>query len=566
VNRYAGGSSFRPRLIENQHTMPRSRLGPLAIETKLGDDPSTSSVWRAIHVEQRKAVAVKVFSAPFGGTPEARQVFADEWEQLKLLKHPGLAQCYGGGFEEADAYLANELIDGETLSSQMIRTGKLSWENTLEIAQGLADALEYLHARGIVHGSISCDKIIIAGFAPVLLDVRVDRFGSPFRSSNPPSIESIARQAPELVATGLNTASSRCSVASDLYQLGALIYQCITGRPPVSGETIQEVRANSQTESPEPAASIVMQCPVWFDKLIMQLLEKDPANRPPSATAVKLALQEVRKRSLSRTGVAEHASSGFSPLQVTNQREKDEARKLLGRGVIDLNAAEEQDEIPDATVWHDQPWFLFGGLLAILLMLAYVAWPASEQSLRDRAERLIDLGTRSALAEAEKQPLRELMVRFPDGPNATWAKQQTDRINAIQFLHQLSFKIKKNLAISNQGELLHKQAQQLSGNGQIREAIDKYHSMITVLGDAPEYENAVNAARYQIEILQQEPVAETDAEKIIRARLREAEQLLSQDRLEESRKIWNSLVELYGENADLKPLIDQARQRLVENP
>ena len=52
--------------------MPRSRLGPLAIEAKLGDHPSQSSVWRAIHVQLKRAVAVKVFAAPFGGTPEAR--------------------------------------------------------------------------------------------------------------------------------------------------------------------------------------------------------------------------------------------------------------------------------------------------------------------------------------------------------------------------------------------------------------------------------------------------------------------------------------------------------------
>ena len=197
--------------------MPRSRLGPLAIESKLGDHPSTSSVWRAVHVQHKKSVAVKVFSAPFGGTPEARKLFADEWERLKQLSHPGLAKCFGGGFEETDAYLAYELIEGETLASQIERMGRLSWENTLEIAQGLADAIECLHGNGIVHGSISPDKIIVSGFAPVLLDPRTDRFGSPFRSSRPPSIEQAARQAPELVTSGITTSPGQCSPASDLY-------------------------------------------------------------------------------------------------------------------------------------------------------------------------------------------------------------------------------------------------------------------------------------------------------------------------------------------------------------
>ncbi len=548
--------------------MPRSRLGPLAIETKLGDHPSTSSVWRAVHVQHRKSVAVKVFSAPFGGTPEARRLFADEWERLKSLSHPGLAKCFGGGFEETDAYLAYELIEGETLASQIERGGRLSWENALELAQGLTETLEYLHGQGFVHGRLVPDKVIVAGFAPVLLDVRLDRFGSPFRTSRPPTIDQIARQAPEVASAqpGRSPAAVQPTQSSDLYGLGVLLYHAITGRLPISGETIEEVRNNVATEVPQTPGSIVFECPIWFDKLIMRLLEKDPVNRPPNATAVKMALAEVRKRALSRTGVAEHVSSGFSPLQVTTQQDKDEARTLLGRGVVDLRKAEQEEEqTPDATVWHDQPWVLIGGLVAILLLLAWVAWPASEASLRAEAERLIAQDTRSSLAQAERHPLREILVRFPDGPNAEWARRQVDTINVKQFLHQLSVKIKNNLPIKDQGELLHKQAQQFADNGDPATAIDKYRSMVTVLGDDPEYETAVHAARYRIAELEKQADGVSDAAKIVQARLDEADALLAENQFVEARKIWSSLVELYGDNSELKPLIDQAQQRLTEN-
>ncbi|MCC9602796.1 serine/threonine protein kinase [Stieleria sp. JC731] len=546
--------------------MPRSRLGPLAIESKLGDHPSTSSVWRAVHVQQKKSIAVKLFSAPFGGTPEARQAFADEWERLKKLSHPGLARCFGGGFEDADAYLAYELIEGETLQTQIDRSGRLSWENALEIAQGIAEALEYLHSQQAVHGAILPDKIIISGFSPVLVDMRLDRFGSPFRASRPPSMDQVARQAPELVSGNISSAPESITASADLYALGVLLYHAITGRLPIQGDSIEEVRQAVQMQVPESPASIVLQCPVWFDKLIMQLLEKNPINRPQSATAVKLQLAEVRKRSLSRAGVAEHVSSGFSPLQVTNQQDKDEARQLLGRGVVDLSLADEdEDEIPDATVWHDQPWFLFGGLLAILLLLAYVAWPASEASLRKRAEALIAQDTRSALSEAENHPLRQLIVRFPESPNAEWAQQQIDRINVIQFLHQLKIKIKNKLPIKDQGELLHKQAQAFEDNGDIAEALDKYRSMVTVLGEDEKYETAVNAARYKIALLEELAEKASDARSIVQARLDEAEQLMSEGRVAEARIIWYSLVELYGSNSDLKPLIDLAQSKLAEN-
>ncbi|MGV3484106.1 MAG: protein kinase domain-containing protein, partial [Planctomycetaceae bacterium] len=108
--------------------MPRSRLGPLALEAKLGDHPSQSIVWRAVHIDLHRAVAVKVFTTPFGGTLEGREAFAEEWEALKRLQHPAIARCYGGGFEETDAYLAYEFIEGETLSQQLERRGRLNWD------------------------------------------------------------------------------------------------------------------------------------------------------------------------------------------------------------------------------------------------------------------------------------------------------------------------------------------------------------------------------------------------------------------------------------------------------
>ena len=542
--------------------MPRSRLGPLAIESKLGDDPAKSSVWRAVHVQQKKAIAVKVFSAPFGGTPEARQAFSAEWERLKLIQHPGIARCFGGGFEDADAYLAYELIEGETFASQLNRVGRVSWENALEVAQGLIESLEFLHRDGLTHGAIGPDKVVITGFSPVLVDMRIERLNSPFRTTRPPSVSEVARQAPEIVAAGANPADFY-TPASDLYSFGAMLYQAITGRLPIGGTTVEEIRARS-AEIPQPPASVVLECPVWFDKLIMQLLDKNPAHRPVSATAVKMALAEVRKRAMSRAGVAEHVSSGFSPLQVTGQQDKDEARKLLGRGVVDLDKSEKQEreEIPDATVWHDQPWLLIGGLVLLLAVIGFAAWPQGEASLRAEAERLIAQDTRSALAQAERDPLRQLVNRFPDGDNGAWAQEQIDRINVIQFLHQLEVKIKKNLPIKREGELLHKQAQQYVQDGDVEKAIEKYQSIVTVLEDDDEFKTVVNAARYQINLLELEMAGDNDAARIVRQELQEADELLVDGRTDDAKKIWRRLIVLHDDNPGLRPLIDQARERL----
>ncbi len=536
--------------------MPRSRLGPLAVESKLGDNPTDSCVWRAVHVQFQRSIAVKIFTAPFGGTHEARAAFAAEWESLKAIQHPAIVRCYGGGFEETDAYLAHELVHGETLASQLDRLGKLSWEAVLELAEPLADALEYLHSKQIVHGAIGPDKIMISGLSPILIDVRLNRFTSPYRTARRPKLKELAMRAPELV-----DCPHLITPQSDLYEFGSTLYLALTGHPPIDGSSAEEVKGNLQFQTPMSPAKIVLDCPVWLDKLILQLLDKNPAARPPSATAVKLALAEVRKRSMSRVGVAEHASSGFSALKVTDQKERDEARSLLGRQKVEL----EEDAVPDATVWHDQAWVLLAAMLLLLAVIAYAAWPASEESLRRKAEALIAQETRSALSDAKIHPLREILVRFPDGQHADWAREQIDQIDVVLFLHQLSVKIKNNLPIKHQGEMLHKQAQDYVAIGDISRALDKYRSLITVLGEDERYKVAVNAAEYQIGLLEKSGVGVSEASRIVQKRLDEADRLLADHRVVEARKIWYSLVELYGGNSDLGPLIARAQQRLREN-
>lgn len=307
----------------------------------------------AIHVPLQRAVAVKVFASPFGATPEARTEFANEWERLKQIQHPAIVRCYGGGFEGTDAYLAHELIEGETLSSQLDRRTRLSWESVLEIAEPIANALKYLHQQKVIYGCLRPEKIITAGLSPVLLDVRINR-RSPFRTGRPPTVQELALLPPELLADPTNV-----TAGSDLYCLGATLYRALTGRPPADGATIEEVTANVLNQKPSPPASIVLECPVWLDKLVMHLLEKDPSARPHGAAAVTLALAEVRRRSMSRAGVAEHVSAGFSPLNVTDQKQRDEARVLLGQGAVGAD----EDHHADGMPWHERPIVLIAGLL-----------------------------------------------------------------------------------------------------------------------------------------------------------------------------------------------------------
>lgn len=552
--------------------MALSKLGPLALESPLGNNPTSKDVrvWRAVHVSLRRSVAVRLFHVAFAGTIESRTTFAAEWERLKQIDHPAIVKCYGGGFENAYAYLAHELVEGPTIADEIKRRGRLPWETVLDWAEPIIDAIAYLHANGIVHGRITPDKIIIAGLSPVLIDVRDEDGSAPFRTGpyhvqRPPLPIELARRPPE--SPGMNDELFK---RSDLYQFGAVMYEALTGTPPISGQTIQEVTANLEYQTPMKVASTAMETPVWVDALVSQLLSKDPDMRPVSAEAVKLQLAEVRRRSMSRGGVAEHASSGFTALVKTDQSTRAEARSVLGRDKVG-NSKPARSETLDATPWHDQALILLPVLGLLLAMLVWVAWPMSESKMRTRAEALLDEGTRSSMSQARISYLEPMVGQFPDGEHSQWASEQIDRVRMLEAEHALTVKLNRNLPLKNEAERLFAEAMEFEKFGDQVTAIDKYQSMITLLGDEKgltdkelhDYQPLVNLARSKVAEISS-TTDPSEAARILTSKLDEADHLFAQGSTIAAKRIWYSIVELYANNAAVEPLVQIAQDRLAE--
>jgi hypothetical protein len=429
----------------------------------------------------------------------------------------------------------------------------LPWESVLDLAEPLADALKILHEQGIAYGCLGPDKILIDGLAPVLVDVRVNR-RSPFRTNRPPSVQALALMPPELLQDPTDV-----SFSADLYCLGATLYLALTGRPPAMGDSIEAVSANVLGQRPVAPASIVLECPVWLDKLIMQLLEKDPSARPRGAAAVALALAEVRRRSMSRAGVAEHVSAGFSPLNVTDQSQRREARELLGKQDASADGA---GKIDDGLPWHERPIVLVAGLALCVAVFLYFIWPLNETQMRARAEGLLAENSRNSMNQAKVHYLQPMLQRFPQGEHSDWANEQLARVEMLQAEHALTVKQNRNLPLTNEGERLYAEASQFERFGDKAAALDHYRSMETLLGDDPEYRPYVDLARRQIALIESLGFDQDEATAILQAKLDEAEQLYETGKVIAARKIWYSVVELYGNNQNAAPLVAKAQERL----
>ena len=355
--------------------MAKSRIGPFALEAPLAVPSGGSQIFRGIHLEQKRLAAIRVFPLPMGLTPESRQAYADQLEELKLLRHAGIVRCYGGGFDARRAFLAYEMVEGESLDASLERRGQLPWETALDYSRQAAEALEYVHEKNWIHERLSPSKMLISTSGIVkLADWRREAISSMLTTKL--SLEQLQYSAPEVIRGEAKTAKS------DLYSLGAMMYCMLVGKPPFEGNDPDELKQRILSEPASSVAAQVFDCPVWLDAIIAQLLSKDPASRPYSARALLLAFAEAEKRQSQGVGVLQHATAGFSPLQMNVDR--GEAEKVLG-----IKPKKKKKKKAQSDSVFENPLVLIVCLVAAIGGVTWFLWPPSEAQLVAEAKELL---------------------------------------------------------------------------------------------------------------------------------------------------------------------------------
>jgi hypothetical protein len=529
----------------------RSRIGPLALEAPLGSPGST--FFRAIHVQQRSQVAVRVFSMPMGMTPESKQEFANNLERVKTLKHPGIVRCFGGGFDAKDAYLVYELVEGESLDVMLERRERLTWEVVLDYGLQLCDALQKAHETGWVHGRIRPDKVLLTLGGEV---VKLNEVWSGPAMNKPPKPMDLAYQPPEQIE-----AKGKLEIGTDLYSLGATLYHALTGSAPFGGANAGMVRQAVLTTEAAPVATIVYDCPVWLSAIIEQLLNKDPLKRPYSAVATAMALREAQKRASSGVGVGEHAISGFSPLQMNV--DKDEAAAALGRKKKKSRTRKENaDGYDDSPSLMERPMVLFGILIAVLGLIGYLMLPLGEKTLRARAEIFLDRKDVGSINEAKDRYLLEIIQRFPSSETAVWAEERLVEIEMVNAEQKIQTNKRFGRDPSTEGERKYMEANRFEQSGDRVTALDKYKAIVTLLKSEEKDRAFVNLARRQIANIESQPPSADELRKFLQERLDEADKKYANGDLLGAKQIWDSVISLYNGNKEMLSLVERAQGKL----
>jgi serine/threonine protein kinase len=248
------------------------------------------TVWRALDTCRGDRVAVKLLRPGTSAQPELVDRFLTEAELLADLDHPSIVRvrdlvpAYGG------YALVLELVHGADLRQRLRSDGTLPPAVAAEVVAQVADALAYLHGRGIVHGDVKPGNILVpADGAPVrLADFGVARRlpagpcalpAGPCASPEPGSPPALVHATPEYAAPEL-VAGWTASPASDVYALGILLYELLSGRSPYRGGSAEEVLMRHATCTPVPPLGMPER--VW--PVILACTAPDPADRPATAT------------------------------------------------------------------------------------------------------------------------------------------------------------------------------------------------------------------------------------------------------------------------------------------
>jgi serine/threonine protein kinase len=265
------------------------QLGPYELQSKLGVG-GMGVVYRAVHRRLGQARAIKVLPAAYANDELFLQRFEREAKLASELRHPNIVMIFDIAEEQGVNYIVMELLDGRSLHDVIRDDGPLPVERTIAMLGQLAEALDFAHQRGVVHRDIKPGNALIGAQDHVtLVDFGIARAAEGTRLTEANSRVGTAEyMAPETISEG------ESGPGTDLYALGVIAYEMLTGRVPFTGVNSQTIMY-AQIHTPPPAPrTIRTDLPPAIEQVLLRQLDKDRTRRYPTAQAFVRALYNAR--------------------------------------------------------------------------------------------------------------------------------------------------------------------------------------------------------------------------------------------------------------------------------
>ena len=258
------------------------------IERELGSG-GMATVYRAIDLKHSRPVAIKVLR-PDLARAVGTDRFLREIEVLATLTHPHIVPLLDSGSHEGLPFYVMPLIEGETLRARLKREPQLPVPETIRIARDLGEALRYAHARGVIHRDLKPENILLAGEHALLADFGIAQAMTQVGGSERLTDSGLAIGSPLYMCPEQGSPGGRVDARSDLYGLGCVMYEMLTGTPPFTGSTAQAILARHMCDPVAPIRTVRDTVPPHVEETVLRLLAKSPADRIQTASALIDAL------------------------------------------------------------------------------------------------------------------------------------------------------------------------------------------------------------------------------------------------------------------------------------
>lgn len=244
-----------------------------------------ATVWRARDEMLGREVAVKVLSPQHAADPEFLARFEREARHAAAVSHPRLVTVFDGGVEGGTPFIVMELVAGRTLRQVLDETGVLPPGQAVTVAAAVCEGLEAAHAAGLVHRDITPANIVLNGGDVKVLDFGIARAdGTRAATATGTVLGTAAYLSPE------QASGQPSGPQSDLYSLGCVLFEMLTGRPPFTADSTVGLAYRQVHDDPGPPSALRPGAPARLDHVTALLLAKDPGDRPPGAAAARAAL------------------------------------------------------------------------------------------------------------------------------------------------------------------------------------------------------------------------------------------------------------------------------------
>jgi serine/threonine-protein kinase len=478
------------------------RVGPFDVEKQLGSG-AMGAVYQARYRKTGQRVALKVMAPGMGGNETALARFEREAEVLKQLNHPNIVRFYIASQFQGAPYYAMEYIEGESLDHILQRRERLTWEEVVELGRQICSALQHAHHHGIIHRDLKPSNLMITADGTAKLTdfgIAKDLDVTQLTAVNC-TVGTASYMSPEQCRGERNLTHK-----SDLYSLGVLLYELLTGRRPFRAETTMEMFLQHVNAIPERPSRIVLDIPVWLDTLICQLLEKKPEHRPFDAVVVAQALDQVAEKvAAQQSAGVEVARARLVGRPSKDTSTKDTDHKTARTMLTGLKKGRRKRRTKPL---YERVWFQAVAISVLLLAIVgilYLVFRAPRaEALFAQAQHLMATDNPAEITKARNGPIKDYLYYYPDRADAQsqQIRDWADHYDVALREQQLDKRYRLKLSPEGEAETQARRALNSEETGDWSAALEQWNEVAKFQGD-PDADQRVwgRLARKRIEDL-----------------------------------------------------------------